>query len=526
MTINKFYWRRTSIAAALILVASTPTIAYDTPEPAQMSGLGEWTTDPVFTIGETIDGYTPPGIPDGMGAFERENTVVIVSTHELRASQGYAYQLASGVDLTGARISALMFDKVTRDLMTMGPAYDTIYNRAGNSVDLVNGLDTVASEGLHRLCSAGSVVAGQAGFVDDALLTGEETNGGTGFALDIEAGELWALPAMGRAGWESATALNISGFNDTHVAILIGDDRANAALLLYVGKKQPDGNFIERNGLANGTLYMWVANDGSLSPADWNGTGTSRSGKFVAVENYNAAQAGTANFDDLGFATQAYLDSQKGSIGAFNFSRPEDVHTNPAPGKGNQIVFASTGRNTGINQAADLWGTTYVVDVKINLGRIQVDNITADISIIYDGDDADKRDFGIRSPDNLVWAKDGMVYIQEDRSITTFGVASNEETSIWKLNPKTSAVERIGQIDRTAVPAGQVDSSPSDLGNWESSGIIDVTDEFNAEGERILFFNTQAHSVGEGTIETENLVQGGQYLFISKPEVKGKGNKK
>jgi hypothetical protein len=101
MAINKFYWRRTSIAAALMLVASTPTIAYDTPEPAQMSGLGEWTTDPVFTIGETIDGYTPPGIPDGMGAFERENTVVIVSTHELRASQGYAYQLASGVDLTG-----------------------------------------------------------------------------------------------------------------------------------------------------------------------------------------------------------------------------------------------------------------------------------------------------------------------------------------------------------------------------------------------------------------------------------------
>ena len=76
------------------------------------------------------------------------------------------------------------------------------------------------------------------------------------------------------------------------------------------------------------------------------------------------------------------------------------------------------------------------------------------------------------------------------------------------------------------MPAGQVDSSPSDLGNWESSGIIDVTDEFNAEGERVLFFNTQAHSVGEGTIETENLVQGGQYLFISKPEVKGKGNKK
>jgi hypothetical protein len=507
-----------------MLAVSAPTFAYDTSEPAQMRGLGEWTTDPVFTIGETIDGYTPPGIPDGMGAFEREDTVVIVSTHELRATQGYPYTLASGAALTGARISALTFDKATRELMTMGPAYDTIYNRAGVSVDLVNGLDSSDSNGLHRLCSAGSVVAGQAGFVDDALLTGEETGGGTGFALDIEAGELWALPWMGRAGWESATALDIPGFNDTHVAILIGDDRGDAALILYVGEKQPGGNFVERNGLANGTLYMWVANDGALSPADWNGTGTSRSGKFVAVENYNAAQAGTANFDDLGFATQAYLDSQKVDIGAFNFSRPEDVHTNPAPGKGNQIVFASTGRNTTINQGADLWGTTYVVDVKINLGRVQVDNITADISIVYDGDDADKQDFGIRSPDNLVWADDGMVYIQEDRSISAFGDASGEETSIWKLNPKTSAVERVGQMDRSAVPAGQVDTDPTDLGDWESSGIIDVTDEFGAEGERVLFFNSQAHSVRGGTIDSENLVQGGQFLFMSKPE--GNGNNK
>ena len=71
-------------------------------------------------------------------------------------------------------------------------------------------------------------------------------------------------------------------------------------------------------------------------------------------------------FDDLGFATQAELDTQKATIGAFNFSRPEDLHVNPAPGKGGQLIFASTGRNTTINQGADLWGTTYIVDVKIN----------------------------------------------------------------------------------------------------------------------------------------------------------------
>ena len=520
--------KKTALAVAIALATFNNAYA-QTSEPAQATGLGDWSTTPVFTIGETIDGYTPPGIPDGMGAFERESTVEIFSNHELRATQGYPYSLANSTSLAGARISKLVFDKETRELLGMGPAYDTIYNRAGEIVDNASDLDF---GGLNRLCSAGSFVAGQAGFVDDMFLTGEETGGGTEFALDVANGDLWAAPWLGRAAWESAAALEIPGFNRTHVAILVGDDRGDAPLLLYVGEKMPGGNFLERNGLTNGRLYMWVANDDSLSPADFNGTGEKRRGKFVEVENYNADAAGSADsqddlgFDDLGFATQAELDNQKVAIGAFNFSRPEDLHVNPKPGKGNQVVFASTGRDTSINEGADLWGTTYVVDVKINPGRLRTDNITADITIIYDGDDADKQDEGIRSPDNLVWADDGFVYIQEDRSVSGFGEVSEEETSIWKLDPKTSKATRVAQVDRSAVPAGQEDTAPTDLGNWETSGIIDVTDEFDAKGERLLFFNVQAHSLSGGPIDSEKLVQGGQFLFLSKEEAKGKGRKR
>jgi secreted PhoX family phosphatase len=507
--------------AALTLAVSAAVHAQQTPEPAQTVGIGPWTTTPVFTIGETIDGYTPPGIPDGMGAFEREDSVVILSNHELRSTQGYPYSLANGTLLTGARVSALTFDKETRELMSMGPAYDTIYNRAGDIVDEPSDLE---SEGLNRLCSAGSFTAGQAGFVDNVFLTGEESYGGTEFAVDVATGELWALPWLGRAAWESVAALELPGINRTHVAILVGDDRGDAPLLLYVGEKQPGGNFVARNGLANGKLYMWVADNGDLSPADWNGTGTARSGRFVEVVNYDLDQAGSAGsqndegYDDQGFATQAELDSQKVDIGAFNFSRPEDVHTNPKPGKGNQVVLASTGRNTTLNQGADLWGTTYLIDVKINRGRIMNDNITADLSILYDGDDADKQDFGIRSPDNLVWADDGYIYIQEDRSVSGFGADSGEETSIWQLDPTTSIAMRIGQVDRSAVPSGQTDTDPDDLGDWETSGIIDVTEEFGAEDERLMFFNVQAHSLRGGAIDTEMLEQGGQYLFMSAPE--------
>ena len=513
-------------ALGLALFACTAgTALAQTTEPEQMTGLGGWTTDAVFTIGESFGSYAPPGIPDGQGAFDRGNTVQIVANHELRASQGYPYTLDSGAVLTGARISSLEIDKATRQLVNLGPAYDTIINRAGEVVMSSADLDF---GGLNRLCSAGYVAAGQAGFVDDIMLTGEESYGGTEFVLDVQGEVLYAAPWMGRAAWEAAAALEVPTINNTHVAVLVGDDRGDAALLLYVGEKQA-GGLLERNGLANGRLYMWVADNGDLNPADWSGTGTSRKGTFVEVNNYDPSQAGSANsqgetgFDELGFATQAELDSQKAAIGAFNFSRPEDVHTNPAPGKGGQVVFASTGRNTSINQGSDLWGATYLVDVKINYGRIRTGNIEATITILYDGDDAGAGqvaapDFGIRSPDNLVWGDDGIIYIQEDRSISAFGDDSGQETSIWSLDPKTGLIDRVAQMNRSAVPTGQVDIDPTDLGDWESSGIIDVTNVFGAKGERLLFMNTQAHSLRGGSIDSENLVQGGQFLFMSRPE--------
>ena len=511
------------VAAALVALNSTSVVA-QTPEPAQVAGFAAgWSTSPVFTIGESFDGYTPPGIPDGMGAFERGGNVLILSNHELSSGSGYQYQLANGAVLTGARVSALTLDKATREVVSFGPAFDTIYNRAGNSVTGPADLDF---GGLNRLCSAGSAVRGQAGFVDDIFFTGEETSGGTEFALDVATGELWALPWLGRAAWESVAALEVPGINHTHVAILIGDDRGDAPLLLYVGEKLPGGNFVERNGLSYGRLYMWVADNGDLSPADWNSTGASRHGRFVEVVNYDASMANQEGYDELGFATQANIDGQKADIGAFNFSRPEDLHVNPR--RGDQVVFASTGRNTALNQGADLWGTTYLVDVKINPGRIRNDNITAEITILYDGDDSDKRDFGIRSPDNLVWADNGYVYIQEDRSIGGFGADSGQETSIWQLDPQTYEVMRIAQVDRSAIPAGQTDFAPADLGNWESSGVIDVTEEFDAEGT-LLFFNVQAHSLNGGAIAAEGLVQGGQYLFLGSDEAginPGKGRRK
>ena len=153
----------TSLAAAIALMGTTGAMAQTT-EPAQMNGLGTWTTSPVFTIGETINGYTPVGIPDGMGAFKRGRNIEVVANHELRSTQGYPYTLANGATLTGARVSSFMLNPKTGVFENGELAYDIIYNRAGNEVF---GPADLEFGGLNRLCSAGSFKKGQAGFVDD-----------------------------------------------------------------------------------------------------------------------------------------------------------------------------------------------------------------------------------------------------------------------------------------------------------------------------------------------------------------------
>jgi len=193
--------------------------------------------------------------------------------------------------------------------------------------------------------------------------------------------------------------------DDDHVAILIGDDRGGAPLLLYIGEKLP-GNFLERNGLAYGYLYVWVAGDGSTTPADFLGTGNLKAGYFKKLEHYQPDMAGLDGFDDLGFANQVTQDALAfDGPGAFKFSRPEDVSTNPENGL--QAVLHSTGRSSLFN-GVEKWGQTLLIEVDFDNFDPEGDSIPADITIVYDGNDFE--DFGIRSPDNGVWASDGVVY--------------------------------------------------------------------------------------------------------------------
>jgi serralysin len=528
-------------------MANTP---FDTTQPSQVKGLDGYTVDPIFTVGDKIGNYVPPGILDGIGAFSLNDTTVrLLVNHELGNTVGYKYTLKNGTQLPGARVSFFDVDKRTFEITNAGLAYDTIINRKGEVVDAASDLEFA---GLARFCSAALFEANHfgagKGFADRIFFTGEENDGGSEFALDTATNTLYALPWLGRAAWENVTELD-TGTTDK-VAILVGDDRDPAPLILYVGTKNPSGNFLERNGLANGELFVWVADDPNnpsdaieADPRDFKGTNSFTGGKFVKIDYYRPDLASATpidqtalGYDSQGFATQAQQDKLAADVKGFLFSRPEDVATNPKDGT--QAVLASTGRES-IFGGADTWGTTYKIDVDFN--NVKTGDITARIDILYDGNEADKRDFGLRSPDNLDWADDGKIYIQEDRAIaaTLFGATSKQETSIWRLDPSaanpSSTLTRIGQVDRSAIPSGQVDSNPADLGNWETSGILDVSKLFGNQAGEVFIFDVQAGTLNNGTIITatnidgdgngtatanENLVRGGQLSFLIAPNAK------
>lgn len=513
---------------------------------------------PIFTIGDTVEAstgalnpssagnFSPPGTPDGLGAFSlNANTVRVFMNHEIEipnsGSGAFPYTLANGTTIAkgGARITYFDIDKTSRRVVDAGLAIARMYDRAGNVVTNpsqleLGGLDRMCSASLHEPESFGP----GRGLADRLYLTGEETStafghphGGTYWALDTSNGDFWALPDFGRGSWENAALVDTG--NTSQVAFLLGDDAEGRPLYLYVGTKDasPSANFIQRNGLSGGQLYVWKASNGNTTPQQFNGSGSFRTGTWVAINAKNAAAAGTTGHDAAGYKNDTTLKTEAISLGAFLFSRPEDLATSPTDGS--MVAFASTGR--GNLYPLDNWGDTYVLDIDFTAGV----PTSGFLRIVYSGDDAGDGQFmspeeGLRCPDNLDWADDGTLYVQEDQSNQTgsFG-AAGFETSIWKLtlagdlsdgNPTNIVAQatRIAQTDRsTVLPLGSTDGNTGDFGNWESSGIIDVSSLFGEAPGELFLFDVQAHSVTNGLIASKNLYEGGQLCFLEKGLEKG-----
>ncbi|MCS7466604.1 choice-of-anchor I family protein [Stieleria sp. ICT_E10.1] len=543
--------------------------------PAMATGQGGFQVEPIFTVGETLSAttgalnattagdYVPPGVLDGLGAYELDgSTVRVFATHELLSTRGYDYTVTDGaggsLTLEGARISYFDIDKATRQIVDGGLAYDTIYDATG-AVATDNSFLANNFTGFSRFCSAVLIEphqfgAGQ-GTEDRIFFAGEEDGGGFNsvggaeWALDVATGEIWHVPAMGRGAWENITEVDTG--TTTHVAFLLSDDtspfdadplndegREAAPIYLYVGQKDAGGDFLARNGLRDGSLFVWVADNGTVDPTDFNalgGTPTSLGGAWVELEsgimtggNPNTpSEDGSSGFDEYGYPTQRTLWLRAEAVGAFGFSRPEDVATNPA--MGNQVVLASTGVDNYVG-GVDTFGTIYTITTDFtNLAAP-----TATIDIIYDGDADLTR--ALRSPDNLDWADDGFIYIQEDKAenatllgepLFGAGATNPSEAGIVRLDPATGETVRVASIDRSIVLDPSTSGTPFDTdagvtGQWETSGILDVSTLFGEIPGSLFLFDIQAHGIEDQTdvntdsrINDNDLVEGGQLAFLN-----------
>jgi hypothetical protein len=527
------------------------------------TGEDGWTADPIYTIGAAISGttgalnpttagdYTPVGVLDGLGAYELDNdTVRVFANHELLHFSAYAYEVSDGAggtfSLNGARISYFDIDKDTRSIVDSGVAINTIYD-ANGAIATDPSFQPLGLSGFSRFCS-GSLFedhefSAKRGLEDRIFFAGEEDGGffnpvgGGEWALDPETGNMWHLPDLGRGAWENIAILD-TGRADT-VAVLLADDTSPfdfggnpgdeaAPLFLYVGEKDPDGDFPAQNGLRGGDLFVWVADNGATSPADYNGSGKLR-GQWIQVDNSptgTPSSDGSTGFDNFGYPTQGNLWLQAQALGAFGFSRPEDVATNP--GNGREAVFASTGVDDYVG-GADSFGTIYTIKTNFN-------TMSATLDIVYDGDADPTR--ALRSPDNLDWADDGLIYVQEDEAEETtlageplFGVgaANPNEAGIVRMDKHGNRMERIVNIDRSVVldpstVGTPVDQDAGNAGEWESSGILDVSQLFGEKKGTLFLFTVQAHGIddqddfnADSRITDGDLVEGGQLLFLTAP---------
>ncbi len=569
----------TAIATASVFAMSNASAAefkgFETKiKTPMMKTVKNWETTPVFTIGETFpNGYTPAGILDGLGAYKKdEKTVRVYANHELLNFLGYSYEVCASADCktkftipSGARVSHFDFSEETRKIVDSGVAIKRIYNANGVLASQLSDIfATSLQKGFSRFCSAqfveGKQYDDERGINNSIYFTNEEDGGnfnpvgGAVWALDTKTGDFWHVPAFGRGAWENVTQVDTK--TDNYVAFILADDSSPfnadndaeneaAPLFLYVGKKQKDGDFLAKNGLRGGKLYVWVAADKSVnSPLEFRGNRNKAKGYWVEIDNSktdNASEDGSTGFDKFGYPTQRTLWTRAEAVGAFQFSRPEDLSTNPK--RGNQFVLASTGVDTfdidpETGNGADTFGTLYTMVVKFKKNGTPKKST---LKIAYDGDADPKR--GIRSPDNLDWSADGFIYVQEDEAeedsltgepLFGEGAANPNEASIVRIRPNGKKLQTIAYIDRSVVldggladPTAAFDTDAGKAGEWESSGILDVSQLFGKPAGTLFLYTVQAHGIEDQTtkgnpsnpesrITDTDLVEGGQLLFLKK----------
>src|SRR5918996_765435 len=390
----------------------------------QQQPVGE--VKPLITSGENLsNGYSFPGIPDGLGAVELEKgTVDVYVNHEYDPEEHGQ----------NAKVSKLRLN--TTDGSIIGAQ-----------------LAILDSQGYERLCSA-SLVEGY-GFEHPVFLTNEEIDDGLVLAIDAINGTVYELPWLGLFSHE----------NTIHVPYL--HENANKTVLLAFEAAE------------NSTYNTW--ND-----IYYNDNGTAVNGTFIPLSwDYN-----TQNATDL--------DTEAIAAGGFQFIRPEDGAMDKRPGSQNILYMAETGGETDENDEEIQPGSNGQNWTNGRMYQFEFTDPTnptkATFHVMFDGNDPMAPGYNVlTNPDNIDTSVRSLM-IDEDRidanrmnATSPYNVTQNAQILKVDLANQTSIVP-IAYVT-------QIEDTKAAHGDWESSGILDVSKYF---GDGSWIVDVQAHTIDEG----------------------------
>ncbi|MCI0558821.1 MAG: hypothetical protein MN733_10015, partial [Nitrososphaera sp.] len=454
----------TGIAAALnghFLTGTSPYITVTDPTDNSVKAI--------ITSGDAIGSYSFANIPDGIGAFENGNTLNVFVNHELN----------NGANHGGfARVSQLKLDN------------DGAIINAEFAAD--------GSEMYERFCSS-SLVEGY-GFTHPTYFTNEEVDDGIVVAVDGKTGKLTEMPWLGKFAHENTIHVPYLFETAGKTVVITTEDGEATESEVYMYVADTPNDLME--GI--GQLYVFAADDPSTY-ANWDdiyySTG-SVPGEFLPLTWDHTTE------------DEGDLHAEATALGAFQFIRPEDAAMDKRTGHMNTMYMADTGNNVDENNVAippgsngQTWerGRIYKFDF-----TDQSDPTKAAFEVIMDGNDpgapgydVDLR-FAMSNPDNIDTSQNSLM-IQEDRISVTrsdvilpYDMTKNAKiirVDLDSIDAGVAVMEIVAHNNQNANQAAK-------HGDWESSGILDVSAYF---GEGSWLVTVQAHSLQEG----------GQLLLLS-----------
>lgn len=396
--------------AAWALDGSTPLEI----TPTNIPGT-DWRILELYTNGNNISAIADPGYTqrtnfDGIGAYAHDaNTVRVFMNHEANPAS------VSYLDLNRTNLRNWL-----ASASPTAPAQ--VVSHIGQAYTSIVGDTTLTS-----FCSSSMLepnhFGASRGLASRIYMTGEEVSGGRLYAIDAEpsSGTYRTMYETGlpSGSWENAIEFD-TGRTDRVGMMLFedaGSDTTNgtAPLRIWIGNKNPGGDFLDRNGLRTGTTYNWIPSSGGTSaPAAFTSTGTTLSGTWSTS-----------------------------STGAMKFSKLEDGHLSPA-----------SGTTTAFN-CQDQGTFTVNLSLAFDAGGTLTAGSGATIKMLLEEANDGGAAAGYNNLDNMVWSTASLMFTQED--------GSNQQ--IWQLDPTSAAA------DRAALAIAQVTG-----GAGESSGIVDVSE--------------------------------------------------